>query len=82
MRPSRVRLPGFPPNCGGNHKQGDNLRGIQNTVTNTNCLYLVLAARLFQATNIKDYSIAADREWAFLENWWGRDADPNPPISC
>ena len=62
---------GIPPNCGGNHKQGDNLRGIQNTVTN--CLYLVLAARLFQATNIKDYSIAADREWAFLENWWGRD---------
>jgi hypothetical protein len=66
--------PLIPPNCGGN-KQGDNLRGIQNTVTN--CLYLVLAARLFQSTLNGDYEIAARREYFFLENWWGRDVtDP------
>jgi hypothetical protein len=62
--------PGIPPNCSSN-EQGKNLRGIQNTVTN--CLYLVLAARLFLATLNKDYEAAARREWTFLENWWGQD---------
>jgi hypothetical protein len=52
--------PNIPPNCGDN-RQGDNLQGIQNTVTNG--LYLVLALRL-------GHQEPALREYEFLDNWF------------
>jgi hypothetical protein len=62
-----AKPPTLPAQCT-DTAQGDNLRGIQNTVTNG--LYLVLALRLYQATRNRDYLDAATLEYGFLRSWF------------
>jgi hypothetical protein len=50
----------------------DGLQGIQNTVTNG--LYLVLAARLAARADCQQ---AANREYAFLKNWFEAEEPPD-----
>jgi len=61
-------LPRDEAECKKDPAQGDNLEGIQNTVTNG--LYLVLALRLYEATNNALYLAAAKREYDFLNQWF------------
>jgi hypothetical protein len=66
--------PRLPAKCD-KPKQGDNLTGIQNTVTNG--LYLVLALRLYQATQDTNFRDAASREYDFLNHWLNDKLPPD-----